>query len=99
MPRSIYPHLPSEHEAKTNFQHVDFILTYYNSQHASNNPNPSWKFCTAVFVYAIGETHKPFSPSKRTCFQFRREPTPAAAVEVKGEVTVHTMTAYREVVV
>jgi hypothetical protein len=60
MPRSIYPHLPSEQEAKTNFLYADFIPIYYNSQCASNNPNPSWQFCTLIF--AIGESHKPIPP-------------------------------------
>jgi hypothetical protein len=56
--------LPSEQEAKNYFLRVHFILIYYKSQHVSNNPTPSWQFCTLVFVYAIGENHKPiFSPA------------------------------------
>jgi len=102
MPRSIYPDLPSEQKAKNNFLHVDFILIYYNSKCASNNPIPNWQLCTLVFVYATGENHNPiFSPGKRTCLLFRRETMPAAAVvvvvKVNGEVPVHTITVYREV--
>jgi hypothetical protein len=102
MRRSIYPHLPSEQEAKNNFLHADFIPIYYNSQYTSNNPIPTWQFCTQVFVNAIGENHKQnfFPPGKRTCFIYMRETMPAAAavvVKVKGEVPAHTMTANREV--
>ena len=45
--------------SKNNFLHADFIPIYYNSQYTSNNPIPTWQVCTLVFVYAIGENHKP----------------------------------------
>lgn len=46
-------------EGKNNFPRADFIPIYYNSQYTSNNPIPTGQVCTLVFVYAIGENHKP----------------------------------------